>query len=36
MIHVRDLIGTMSSWELEKHREIAGKPMENDSVRFTM
>ena len=32
MIHVRDLIGAMSSWELEKHREIAGKPMEKSKI----
>ena len=32
MIHVRDLIGTMNSCEWQKHKEIAGKPMEKSEI----
>ena len=36
MIHVRDLMGALTSWELEKHREIAGKPMEKLEILETV
>jgi hypothetical protein len=36
MIYVSDLIGAISSWQLEKHREIAGKPMEKSEIIETV
>lgn len=32
MTYVSDSIGAMSHWEWEKHKEIAGKPMEKSDV----
>lgn len=36
MTYVSDLMGTMSGWELEKYREIAGKPMEKSEIIETV